>query len=324
MDALQGHWVDQWLPHRLKPYARLARLDRPIGWWLLLLPCWWSLALAGFSHGSPSQNLGYGALFLIGAVSMRGAGCTYNDLIDRDLDAQVTRTHRRPLPAGEVTPVQAALFILLQALIGLVVLLQLPRFAQGVGIASLALVAFYPFAKRIMSSPQVMIGLTFSWGALMGWATLTNTLGFPALLLYLGTVAWSVGYDTIYGLQDREDDISAGILSLTRTLGDFLVHGVAMLYTLSIFLLSGALYMADAGPLAYSGILLFSGHLLLQVYHLSLICASSQDKERQSKKVLALFRSNRLAGMLLLFGMCLPAMTNLISQVSHVLYEALG
>ncbi len=303
IDSVHGHWVDRWLPAYLKPYARLARWDRPIGWWLLLLPCWWSVMLASFSHGRFSDTLVYSALFFLGAVSMRGAGCTYNDLIDRDLDAQVARTRGRPLPAGEVSPLQAVLFLGLQALVGLCVLLQLPPFAQGVGVTSLALVAFYPFAKRVTHYPQVFIGLAFSWGALMGWASLSETLTTPAILLYVGTVAWSIGYDTIYGLQDRDDDACAGILSLTCTLGDYLVTGVGFFYALAVVFVSTAFFTAHVPLTAYGGIILFGGHLAYQVRRLSHLSAQS---EHTPAEALALFRSNRTAGLLLLLGMLIP------------------
>lgn len=303
IDSVHGHWVDRWLPAYLKPYARLARWDRPIGWWLLLLPCWWSILLASLSHGRFFHTLGYGLLFFLGAVSMRGAGCTYNDLIDRDLDAQVARTRSRPLPAGEVSPLQAVLFLGLQALVGLCVLLQLPPFAQGVGVASLTLVAFYPFAKRLTHYPQVFIGLAFSWGALMGWAAVAETLATPALLLYVGTVAWSIGYDTIYGLQDRDDDACAGILSLTRTLGAYLVVGVASFYMLAVVLISAAFFTAHVPPLAYLGIILFGSHLTYQVRRLSHLSMLSELSPTQA---LDLFRSNRTAGFLLLMGLFIP------------------
>ena len=198
-----GNWVDSLAPAWARPYLRLARADRPIGSWLLLLPCWWSAALAAIAAGDRRPNLAHLALFAIGAVAMRGAGCTWNDLVDRDLDARVERTRSRPIPSGQVSVTAAAVFLVLQALIGFAVLLSLNRFAIAVGIASLAIIAVYPFMKRITWWPQITLGLAFSWGALMGWAAAFGRLDPTALLLYAGAIAWVIGYDTIYAHQDR-------------------------------------------------------------------------------------------------------------------------
>src|SRR5258705_13886002 len=205
-----GNWVDRWAPAWARPYLRLARLDRPIGSWLLLLPCWWSVGLAAVQAGQP-VNVVHVLLFFVGAFAMRGAGCTWNDIVDRDLDALVERTRSRPIPSGQVSVAAAAAFLVLQALVGLAVLLQFNLFAIEAGIASLAIVAVYPFMKRFTYWPQIWLGLAFSWGALMGWAGAFGRLDGPAILLYAGSISWVIGYDTIYAQQDHEDETLIGI-----------------------------------------------------------------------------------------------------------------
>ncbi|MBV9348113.1 MAG: 4-hydroxybenzoate octaprenyltransferase, partial [Pseudolabrys sp.] len=199
-----GNWVDTFAPPVTRPYLRLARLDRPIGSWLLLIPCWWSLGLAAMRAGQ-TPRLAHVVLFFIGAFAMRGAGCTWNDLVDRDLDGRVERTRSRPIPSGQVTPTQAAIFLGAQALVGLIVLLQFNRFTVLCGLASLAVVAIYPFMKRFTYWPQVFLGLSFSWGALMGWPAVFGALELAPLVLYAGSICWVIAYDTIYAHQDRED-----------------------------------------------------------------------------------------------------------------------
>src|SRR5262245_13634589 len=208
-----GNWVDTLAPAWSRPYLRLARLDRPIGSWLLLLPCWWSSALAAVAAHWSLPSLWHIVLFFVGAFAMRGAGCTWNDIVDRDLDASVERTRSRPIPSGQVSVRQAFGFLLLQALVGLAVLVSFTRFTVALAIASLAIVAVYPFMKRITYWPQIVLGLAFSWGALMGWAAALGRLGVAPLLLYAGSIAWVIGYDTIYAHQDREDDALIGIKS---------------------------------------------------------------------------------------------------------------
>src|ERR1700735_1310152 len=201
-----GNWVDTRAPVWSRPYLRLARLDRPIGSWLLLLPCWWSVALAAIAAGSPAPGLAHIALFFVGAFAMRGAGCTWNDIVDRDLDASVERTRSRPIPSGQVSVAQAALFLVLQALIGFAVLITFNSFTVALGIASLAIVVVYPFMKRITYWPQIVLGLAFSWGALMGWAGAFGRLDLAPLLLYAGSISWGVGYDTLYAPPARAGD----------------------------------------------------------------------------------------------------------------------
>src|SRR5712671_4344283 len=230
-----GNWVDRLAPAWTRPYLRLARLDRPIGSWLLLIPCWWSVALAAVHAGAKvdfKTAVWHVVLFFIGAFAMRGAGCTWNDIVDRDLDSQVERTRSRPIPSGQVTVASAAAFLLLQALVGLAVLLQFNRFTIYVGFASLAVVAIYPFMKRITYWPQIVLGLAFSWGALMGWPATFARLDLPALLLYAGAISWVIGYDTIYAHQDREDDALIGIKSTALLFGARTKRMLAIFYTL--------------------------------------------------------------------------------------------
>src|SRR5688572_20676068 len=231
------NWVDTRAPAWARPYLRLARADRPIGSWLLLLPCWWSAALAVIAAGAPAPNVWHLVAFAIGAVAMRGAGCTYNDLVDRDLDARVERTRSRPLPSGQVTARAAAIFLMLQALVGLAVLLTLNRFAILVGVASLVVVAIYPFMKRFTWWPQIGLGLAFSWGALMGWAAAFGRLDLAALLLYAGSIAWVIGYDTIYAHQDREDDALVGLKSTALLFGPNTRPALALFSTLAVILI---------------------------------------------------------------------------------------
>ncbi|KQP53318.1 4-hydroxybenzoate octaprenyltransferase [Methylobacterium sp. Leaf106] len=297
-DAVAGHWVDRLAPRGLRPYLRLARIDRPIGWWLLLLPCWWSAALAALAGHKPFPDPAHLVLFLIGAIAMRGAGSTYNDIADRDLDAQVERTRSRPLPSGQVRTRSAAIFLVLQALAGLAVLLQFNRTAILVGMASLVPVAIYPFMKRVMSMPQAVLGFAFSWGALMGWVAVFGDLGAPALLLYAGTVAWVVGYDTIYAVQDIEDDEIAGIRSSARLFGRGLRPAIGLCYAVSVASIAAASTLAGAGPVGALGVTLFALHLGWQVVRL---------KPGDGRGALRLFRSNRDAGLILFAGLAADA-----------------
>lgn len=297
-DAVRGHWADRHTPEALRPYLRLARIERPIGWWLLLLPCWWSAALAAIAAGRAAPDPWHLLLFLVGAVAMRGAGSTYNDIVDRDLDARVERTRDRPLPSGRVSLKGALAFLGLQGLVGLAVLVQFNRFAVAAGVASLGIVALYPFMKRVFWMPQIVLGLAFAWGGLMGWAAAQGSLAAPAVVLYLGAVAWVVGYDTIYALQDIEDDEIAGIRSSARFFGPRVRLGVAACYGLAALLIGLALVLADAGPVAFAGLALFAGHLAWQVLRI--------DRD-DGAGALRLFRANRDAGLILFAGLCLDA-----------------
>jgi 4-hydroxybenzoate polyprenyltransferase len=285
-----GNWVDTLAPPWLRPYLRLARADRPIGAWLLLLPCWWSAGLAAVAAGHPYPNPWHVVLFFIGAFVMRGAGCTWNDIVDRNLDAQVARTRSRPIPSGQVSVRAAAIFLLVQALVGLLVLAQFNRFTIILGIASLAIVAFYPLAKRVTWWPQIVLGLAFSWGALMGWAAVFSRLDAPALLLYAGSIAWVIGYDTIYAHQDREDDALIGVKSTARLFGQRTRLAMVCFYAVAVLLigLSGA--AAGAGPVFVVGCIFFGAHLGWQIERLDI-----DDPEL----CLRLFKSNRDAGLIL-------------------------
>ncbi|QFU15740.1 4-hydroxybenzoate octaprenyltransferase [Microvirga thermotolerans] len=301
-DAVRGHWADRLAPAALRPYLRLARIERPIGWWLLLLPCWWSAALAAIAGGQPWPNPVHCLLFLIGAVAMRGAGCTYNDIVDRDLDTRVERTRGRPLPSGQVGLKGALAFLALQGLVGLAVLLRLNGFAIATGFASLGIVALYPFMKRFFWMPQIVLGLAFAWGALMGWAAAFGSLALPAFLLYAGSIAWVVGYDTIYALQDIEDDEIAGIKSSARFFGERVRAGVGLCYALALAFLMPAFALAGAGPAAFAGLALFAGHLAWQVARID---------RSDGALALRLFRSNRDAGLVLFAGMTLDCLLRL-------------
>jgi 4-hydroxybenzoate polyprenyltransferase len=282
----------------LRPYLRLARIERPSGWWLLLLPCWWSAALAALAAGRPWADPLHCILFLIGAVAMRGAGCTYNDIVDRDLDTKVERTRGRPLPSGQVSLKGAVAFLILQCLVGLTVLLQFNGFAIATGFASLGIVALYPFMKRFFWMPQIVLGLAFAWGALMGWAAAFGSLGAPAVALYLGSIAWVVGYDTIYALQDIEDDEVVGIKSSARFFGEKVRLGVAACYALTVVFMVVAFILADAGPIAFAGLGIFTLHLGWQVARID---------RANGAGALRLFRSNRDAGLILFAAMTLES-----------------
>ena len=293
-----GNWVDTIAPAWTRPYLRLARLDRPIGSWLLLLPCWWSAALAAIAAGSAGPSPVHIALFFVGAFAMRGAGCTWNDIVDRDLDGSVERTRSRPIPSGQVSVRQAFGFLLLQALIGLAVLVSFNRFTIALGIASLAIVAVYPLMKRITYWPQIVLGLAFSWGALMGWAAAFGALAIAPLLLYAGSIAWVIGYDTIYAHQDREDDALIGIKSTALLFGERTKPILTSFYALAVALIGAAGYGAGAGLVFALGLLAFAGHLAWQVIRLDI-----NDPDR----CLALFKSDRDAGLILFAGMLLDA-----------------
>ena len=283
------------LPTGARPYALLARFDRPIGWWLLYWPCAFGLALGGGA-------LRHWPLFLwllLGAIAMRGAGCVYNDIVDRDLDAKVARTASRPVASGAVPVRNALLWTFLLSLVGLLVLVQLPRGAQIVALASLALVAAYPFMKRITWWPQAWLGLVFSWGALVGWIAVgggannaDGGLGLP--LLYAGCIAWVIGYDTIYALQDIEDDALVGVKSSARAMGAHVKGGVGFCYAAALACWAGALWSVRPDPLVFVALVPAALHLTGQVVTLN--PADGAD-------ALAKFRSNRFAGLLVFAAM---------------------
>jgi 4-hydroxybenzoate polyprenyltransferase len=292
-----GNWVDGFAPAWMRPYLRLARLDRPIGSWLLLMPCWWSVGLAAVHSGS-QVDVWHLILFFVGAFAMRGAGCTWNDIVDRDLDARVERTRSRPIPSGQVTVASAAAFLALQALVGLAVLLQFNPFTIYVGFASLAVVAVYPFMKRITYWPQIVLGLAFSWGALMGWPATFARLDLPAFLLYAGAISWVIGYDTIYAHQDREDDALIGIKSTALLFRERTKPMLALFYALAVALIALAGWSAGAGLIFAFGLLAFAAHLAWQIARLDI---------DDSVNCLMVFKSNRDAGLILFAGLALDA-----------------
>ena len=292
-----GNWVDGLAPAFTRPYLRLARLDRPIGSWLLLMPCWWSLGIAGMRAGE-LPRLSHIVLFFIGAFAMRGAGCTWNDLVDRDLDAKVERTRSRPIPSGQVSPRNAALFLVAQALVGLLVLLQFNRFTVFCGFASLGVVAIYPFMKRITYWPQIVLGLAFSWGALMGWPAELERLDWPAIVLYAGSISWVIAYDTIYAHQDREDDLMIGIKSTALLFRERTKPMLIVFYTGAVLLIGAAGVMSHGSAVFLFGLVLFAAHLGWQVWRLDV---------NDPALCLALFKSNRDAGLLLFAAMLIDA-----------------
>jgi len=293
-----GNWVDQSAPQWARPYLRLTRLDRPIGWWLLLLPCWWSAALAADLSGAWGPDPWHIVLLLIGAIVMRGAGCTWNDLVDRDIDARVERTRSRPIPSGQISVRAAFVFLFAQALVGLLVLVQFNRFAIGVGVASLAVVAMYPFMKRVTYWPQIFLGLAFSWGALMGWTAARGRLELPAFLLYAGSIAWVIHYDTIYAHQDREDDALVGLKSTALLFGSRTKPVLALFSAAAVGLIGLAGITAHAGPVFALGLAAFSTHLAWQIARIEIDDPDS---------CLRMFRANRDAGLILFAALVLDA-----------------
>ena len=275
-----------WLPASLRPFALLARFDRPIGWWLLFWPCVFGLTLAGgaFSHWSLILWM------LLGAIAMRGAGCVYNDIVDRDLDAKVARTATRPLASGAVSLKAAWVWLLILCAIGLVVLIQLRIEAQLVALCSLALVAAYPFMKRITWWPQLWLGLVFSWGALVSWVAVTGAADAAMLWLYGGTIFWVIGYDTIYAMQDREDDAMIGVRSSALRMGEHIRSGVAGCYVLALIGWSLAIWSVRPQGQALIALAPAAFHLAFQAATL----------KKDGSNALGLFRSNKLTGMLVM------------------------
>jgi 4-hydroxybenzoate polyprenyltransferase len=296
-DAVKGNWVDRHAPAWFRPYARLSRLDRPIGWWLLLFPCWWSAAMAAGATGQSLWALVHPVLaFLIGAIAMRGAGCTYNDIVDRRIDAEVARTRSRPIPSGQVSLIEAVVWLAAQAVVGLLVLITFNATTILVGIASLVLVAIYPFMKRVTYWPQLFLGFAFSWGALVGWTAVAGGLGWPAVILYAAGILWTIGYDTIYALQDVEDDALIGVKSTARLFGERAPVFVALFFAGATVLFAAAFYLAGAHPVAYGALAIGAAHLAWQVAMIRI-----DDPQR----CLMLFKSNRWYGWILFVGLLL-------------------
>lgn len=298
-DAVTGSWVDTRAPRAARPYLRLMRVDRPIGTWLLLWPCWWSLALAAVAGGEPLPDPWLFVLFGAGAVIMRGAGCTYNDIVDRDFDARVRRTRSRPIPSGQVSVARAWAFAVLLSLAGLLILLQFNPFAILLGAASLLVVAAYPFMKRLTWWPQFILGLAFNWGALLGWAAVFGRLDWAPAVLYVAGIAWTLGYDTIYALQDKEDDDLIGVKSTARLFAGRARATIAAFFVLTTALLVLAGVLAGAGALFHVGMAAGAAHFAWQIATLDV-----GDPDR----CLRLFRANRDYGAIVFAGMVAAAL----------------
>jgi 4-hydroxybenzoate polyprenyltransferase len=291
-DARPDNWVDRLAPPSLRPWLKLGRFDRPIGAWLLMLPGWQAVALAGAEQGKP-PDLRLLVLIAIGALLMRGAGCAYNDIVDRDYDAKVARTAARPIPSGQISVKQAWAYLAALSLAGLVILLTLKPLAIALGVGSLALVAAYPFMKRITWWPQAWLGLTFNWGALLGYAAATGRLGWPAVLLYASGLFWTLGYDTIYAIQDMEDDALVGVKSSALRLGEKAPAAILGFYLLCVLLAVAAGLAGSLGLLFWPLVVLYAAQLFWQARRVHV---------DDSPLALKLFRSNREAGLILVLA----------------------
>jgi 4-hydroxybenzoate polyprenyltransferase len=298
-DAVADHPLWRWAPAPVRPFLQLARLDRPIGWQLLLLPCWEATALAAVALRQ-QPNLNHLALFFIGAVVMRGAGSTFNDIIDRHIDAKVERTRGRPLASGRASLAAAVLFLVAQCLVGLAVLLCFNGVTIAAALASPLIVLLYPFAKRFTSWPQAILGCAFAYGALLGWTATTGAFAWPAVLLYFSAILWTIGYDTIYAIQDVRDDAIAGVRSTARLFGAKIRLAVGLLYAGSVACAELAVLAAGGAALAQLGVLAFAAHLCWQISRTSETIAPAT--------ALMLFRANRDAGLLLFAGLLLQSL----------------
>ena len=299
-DAPPQNWVERLLPSVALPYAQLMRLDRSIGWWLLLLPCWWGLVLGQIAVGGGVPSPWYAVLFLLGAIIMRGAGCTLNDMADVGFDAKVARTKSRPIASGRVSRKQAFLFLAAQALLGLVILLQFNWYTVVLGAASLLIVAIYPFMKRITHWPQFVLGLAFNWGALVGWSTTHASLSLPAVSLYVGGIFWTLAYDTIYAHQDTEDDALIGVKSTALLFGANSKPWLTAFFGAAIVCFGGALWMINAGIASYLGLAAATLHAAWQLQTFN---------HSDSALCLKLFKSNRTFGLLFLAGLLVDCLT---------------
>lgn len=297
-DAIPDHWADRRLPAAIRPYARLMRLERPIGWWLLLLPCWWGLTLGQISSGGGLPSPWYAILFLSGAIIMRGAGCTFNDIADRNFDGRVSRTQNRPIPSRQVSISSAFIFLVLLCLAGLAILLQFNWFTVITGAASLAIVAVYPFMKRVTYWPQAVLGLAFNWGALVGWTATQGGLSAAPLLLYAGGVAWTLAYDTIYAHQDREDDTLIGLKSTAIRFGETSIYWIASFFAAALVLIDSAIWLAGGGLMAHLGVAAAALQAAWQV---------ARFHAENATRCLELFRSNRIFGLLITLGLLLDS-----------------
>jgi 4-hydroxybenzoate polyprenyltransferase len=291
-DIQAGDWIDRRVPEALRPYLRLARIHAPIGTWLLLFPGWWSITLAAAPGELPDGKML--VLFAIGALVMRGAGCTVNDIVDRDIDAKVARTANRPLASGRLSLKQALIFLALQLAVGFIILLQLSPLAIKLGILSLLLVVAYPFMKRITWWPQAFLGITFNWGALLGYAAVTNDLAWPPVLLYIAGFFWTLFYDTIYAHQDKEDDALIGVKSTARYFGEHTRTWLTGFAIVAVLLLMGVVGTAGLGWVAKLGVIGVALHLAWQ----TMACDFDNAADCKAK-----FNSNRFIGWILLTGL---------------------
>jgi 4-hydroxybenzoate polyprenyltransferase len=295
-DAQPLNWVTRYMPVSLQPYGQLMRLDRPIGWWLLLLPCWWGLALAHIVMGDRTVNWWYALLFLIGAIVMRGAGCTVNDITDRDIDALVARTKMRPLASGRISVKAAMVFLLLQLGVGLLVLLHFNWATVYLAAASLLIVAIYPFMKRVTDYPQFVLGLAFNWGALLGWTSIQTSLSAAPLLLYAGGICWTLAYDTIYAHQDKEDDVLIGVKSTALKFGDATPKYLMIFFGLALVLIDASFWIVGTSLLPHVAVAGAALHAAWQV---------ARFEADDSARCLQLFKSNRTFGLVILAGLLL-------------------
>jgi 4-hydroxybenzoate polyprenyltransferase len=296
-DSISGGWVEH-MPASARPYLRLSRYDRPIGFWLLGLPGWIGLAFAALHQGFVQSDLIYALLITVGAIAMRGAGCTYNDIVDRDLDAKVERTALRPLPAGTITVKQAWIWLVLQCLVGLIVLAFFPRLSQIIALSALGLVAAYPFMKRITFWPQAWLGLTFNWAVLVAYTAKTGQIKPALLILYAGLVFWTIGYDTIYACQDVEDDALIGVKSTARLFGEKTKFWVTVMYSLCSALIVGAVFYGIHSTLPTLALVIvpLSAHFVWQIIKLD---------AKDGRLCLTLFKSNRMAALILIASLAL-------------------
>jgi 4-hydroxybenzoate polyprenyltransferase len=299
-DAAPQNWVERYFPASALPYAQLMRLDRPMPVSLLLLPCWWALLLGQIAAGSGLPNLWHAVLFLIGAIIMRGAGCTLNDMADVEFDAKVERTKNRPIASGRISRKQAFAFLAAQALIGLIILLQFNWYTVVLGAASLLIVAVYPFMKRITHWPQFVLGLAFNWGALVGWTATHGSLSLPAIMLYAGGIFWTLAYDTIYAHQDKEDDALIGVKSTALLFGANSKPWLLAFFGAATLSFAAALWMVGAGFISYLGLAAAALHAAWQL--------QSFDHSH-SALCLKLFKSNRTFGLLFLTGLLVDSLT---------------
>ena len=295
-DAPPENWVEKFLPVAVQPFAQLMRLDRPIGWWLLLLPCWLGLVLGQIAAGGGMPNLWHGFLFLIGAIVMRGAGCTLNDIADKDFDAQVARTRARPIASGRISRHAALVFLLAQLFVGLIILLQFNRYTVWLGAASLLVVAVYPFMKRFTHWPQAVLGLAFNWGGLLGWTATHGSLSLAPLLLYAGGIFWTLAYDTIYAHQDKDDDVLIGVKSTALLFGAKTLPWLVGFFGVALVLMSASFKLGGGTLLAFLGI---AGAALQAAWQIARFDHANSDL------CLKLFRSNRMFGLILLAGLLL-------------------